>query len=137
LFSKHNDAGINGEPDDSSGRAIPADAVNGLDEITKCQSLFFMIGFHAMTISRETVRALWGFHPWALTPSGISLIQSRHSMRADSRLWNDRGSANKLEVCLRADSEVFDLFLLSPLAESERFFAKEVGHSGMRWAYTP
>jgi hypothetical protein len=74
-----------------------------------------------------------------------------------------------LEVCLRADSKVFEVFLLSLLplclspvflllelqrtnvehqhvlsamrldvaAKPERFFAKELGRSGMRWGYTP
>ena len=51
LLSEHNDVGINGEPDDSSSPAIPADAVNGLDEIAKCQCLLLVIGLHAMTIS--------------------------------------------------------------------------------------
>jgi hypothetical protein len=63
LFSKHNDAGIYGEPDDSSGRAIPADVVNGLDEITKRQSRFLMIGFHRATIRWEVLRVLWGVDP--------------------------------------------------------------------------
>jgi hypothetical protein len=49
-FSKHNDVGIHGELEDSSGSAIPADAVNGLDEIAKRQCLLFVIGIHAMTI---------------------------------------------------------------------------------------
>ena len=63
MLSEHNDVGINGEPDDSSGPAIPADAVNGLDEIAKRQCLLLVIGFHAITISRETVQALWGVDP--------------------------------------------------------------------------
>jgi hypothetical protein len=52
LFSEHNDVGINGKPDDSSGSAIPADAVNGLDEIAKGQRLLFVIGFHIQTVRR-------------------------------------------------------------------------------------
>ena len=63
MFSEHNDVGINGQPNDSSTSAIPADAVNGLDEIPKRQCLLFVIGFHAMTVSREALRALWGVDP--------------------------------------------------------------------------
>jgi hypothetical protein len=58
LFSKHNDVGINAEPDDSSGPAIPADAVNGLDEIAEGQGPVLAIGFHATTVSCEGLRAL-------------------------------------------------------------------------------
>jgi hypothetical protein len=35
LFSKYDDVGINGEPDDSSSLVVPANAVDGLDEIAK------------------------------------------------------------------------------------------------------
>jgi hypothetical protein len=63
LFSEHNDVGINGEPNDSSGSAIPANAVNGLDEIAKRQCPLLVIGFHTVTISREVLRELWGVHP--------------------------------------------------------------------------
>jgi hypothetical protein len=69
LFSEHNDVGINGKPDDSSGSASSAGAVNGLDEIAKRQCLLPVIGFHAMTISRETVQALWGVHLWGVHPT--------------------------------------------------------------------
>ena len=55
--------GIGSEPDDSSSPAIPADAANGLDEVAKRQCLLFVIGFHAPTISREALRALWGVDP--------------------------------------------------------------------------
>jgi hypothetical protein len=57
--------GINGEPDDSPGSAIAADAVNGLDKIAERQYVLLVIGFHAMTISWEALRALWGVHPTA------------------------------------------------------------------------
>jgi hypothetical protein len=50
VFSEHDDVRINGEPDDSLGVAIPANAVNNLDEVAKHQCLLFVIGFHAMTI---------------------------------------------------------------------------------------
>ena len=62
-FSKHNDVGIHGELEDSSGSAIPADAVNGLDEIAKRQCLLFVIGIHAKTIYQEALGALWGVDP--------------------------------------------------------------------------
>jgi hypothetical protein len=55
MFSEHNDMGINGETDDSFGPASPADAVNGLDEVAKRKRLLLVIGFHAMTISRDIV----------------------------------------------------------------------------------
>lgn len=63
--------GINGEPNDSSSSAIPADAVNGLDEITQRQCPLLVIGFHAMTISRKPCRR-YG----VLTPAGISMDPS-------------------------------------------------------------
>jgi hypothetical protein len=63
LFSKHDDVGIDGETDDSSSPAIPADAVNGLDEIAKGQSPLLVIGFHATTVSSEDLTALWGVDP--------------------------------------------------------------------------
>ena len=55
--------GINGEPDDSSSPAIPADAANGLDEVAKRQCLPLVIDFHIIMISREALRALWGVNP--------------------------------------------------------------------------
>ena len=70
-FPEHNDVGINGEPDDSSSPAIPADAANGLDEVAKRQCLPLVIGFHKSTISRE---ALWGYK--VFTPPGISMNPS-------------------------------------------------------------
>jgi hypothetical protein len=60
---KHNDVGIDGEPHDSSSPATPADAVNGLDEFAERQCLLLVTGFHAMKISREALRALWGVDP--------------------------------------------------------------------------
>jgi hypothetical protein len=63
LFSKHDDVGINAEPDDSSSPAIPAGAVNGLDEIAERQCPLLVIGFHATTISSEALRVLWGVDP--------------------------------------------------------------------------
>ena len=36
-------------------------------------------------------------------------------MQADARLRDDGGRANELEVCIRADSEAFEVFLLSLL----------------------
>jgi len=63
VFSEHDDVRINGEPDDSLGVAIPANAVNNLDEVAKRQCLLFVIGFHAMTIRREVLRVLWGVDP--------------------------------------------------------------------------
>ena len=53
LFSKHNYVGIKGETDDSSGSAIPADAVNGLDEIAKRQCLLVAISFHGLTLRHD------------------------------------------------------------------------------------
>ena len=55
--------GINGEPDDSSSSAIPADAVNGLDEIAEGQCLVLVIGFHATTIGSEACRRYKVFTP--------------------------------------------------------------------------
>jgi hypothetical protein len=66
LFSKNNNVGINGELDDSSGSAIPAGAINGLDEIAKRQCLLLVIGSHVSTIRYETPRAYGVF-----TPSGL------------------------------------------------------------------
>jgi hypothetical protein len=57
-FPEHNDVGINGEPDNSSSAAIPADAANGLDEVAKRQCLPPVIDFHIITISWEALRAL-------------------------------------------------------------------------------
>ena len=54
MFSEHNHMGINGETDDSLGPAGSAHAVNSLDEVAKRQRLLPVIGFHAMTISRNT-----------------------------------------------------------------------------------
>jgi hypothetical protein len=69
MSAVHNDVGINGKTDDSFGSASSAGAVNGLDEIAKRQCLHLVIGFHAMTLRRETVQALWGVHPWGVHPS--------------------------------------------------------------------
>jgi hypothetical protein len=49
-FSEHNDLGIKSEPDDCPGSVIPADAVDGLDEVAKCQSLILVIIFHNMFV---------------------------------------------------------------------------------------
>jgi hypothetical protein len=46
LFSEHNDVGINSEPNDPPGPAIPAGAVDGLDQVAKRQSLILVICFH-------------------------------------------------------------------------------------------
>jgi hypothetical protein len=62
--------GINGEPDDSSSSAIPADAVNGLDKITERQCSLLVIGFHPTTISLKAMRSLWGVHLWGVDPIG-------------------------------------------------------------------
>jgi toxin ParE1/3/4 len=55
--------GINGEPDDSSSSAVPADAVDGLDEIAKRQELLVVIGLHITTIRRVALLVLWGVDP--------------------------------------------------------------------------
>ena len=47
--------GVNGESDNSSSPAIPADAANGLDEFAKRQRPLLVTGFHVMTISWEVV----------------------------------------------------------------------------------
>src|SRR5579863_217705 len=45
-FSEHNDVGIDGEPNDSSGSAIPAGAVDALDEVAKREGLVLVVFFH-------------------------------------------------------------------------------------------
>ena len=55
--------GINGEPDDSSSFVVPANAVDGLDEIAKRQELLIVIGLHLTTIRRVALRLLWGLDP--------------------------------------------------------------------------
>jgi hypothetical protein len=83
LFSKHDDVGINAEPDDSSSSAIPADAVNGLDEIAERQYPLLVIGFHSTTISRNALRVLWGVHPWGVDPTGD--LRNPHAVRAKTQ----------------------------------------------------
>jgi hypothetical protein len=55
--------GINGEPDDSSSSAVPANTADGLDEIAKRQELLVVIGLHITTIRRVALRVLWGVDP--------------------------------------------------------------------------
>jgi hypothetical protein len=50
LVSEHNDVGIDSEPNDSSSCAIPADAVDSLDEVAKRQSLILVICFHDVLV---------------------------------------------------------------------------------------
>jgi len=67
--------GIHGETDDSPGSAIPADAVNGLDQVAKRQGLLLVIGFHAGTISQRVLRAPWGVDPIVVvTGQGLCCI---------------------------------------------------------------
>jgi hypothetical protein len=54
VFLEDNDVGIEAEPNDSSSPTIPADAVNGLDQVAKRQCPLLVIGFHAIRIWRET-----------------------------------------------------------------------------------
>jgi hypothetical protein len=60
---KHNQTGFGGKPEKSSGPAFAAGAVTALNEITKRQLLFLMIGFHEMKITKPTVPVLWGISP--------------------------------------------------------------------------
>ena len=53
MFSEHHNVGVNGESNDSSSSAIPADAANGLDEFAKRQGPLLVNGFHVVTISQE------------------------------------------------------------------------------------
>ena len=50
LLSKHDDVGVKSEPDDSPGPVIPTDAVDGLDEVAKRQSLLLVICFHEVFV---------------------------------------------------------------------------------------
>jgi hypothetical protein len=42
---------------------VPANAVDGLDEIAKRQELLIVIGLHLTTIRRVALRLLWGLDP--------------------------------------------------------------------------
>jgi hypothetical protein len=55
VSTKRHHVRIDGEPHNVARPAFPADAVNGRDEITKRQRLLLVIGFHGITIRRETV----------------------------------------------------------------------------------
>jgi hypothetical protein len=58
VSSKHDQVRIDGVPHNFSRPAFAAGVVNGGDEITERHQPFRVIGFHAMTISGEPMRAL-------------------------------------------------------------------------------